>query len=55
MSHWPEQPVNIIIEWLKAHSSSLVVADFGCGEVLPGPISIDRLPYSFGQHISAVH
>ncbi|KAJ6423962.1 hypothetical protein OIU84_024856, partial [Salix udensis] len=32
MSHWPEQPVNIIIQWLKAHSSSLVVADFGCGD-----------------------
>jgi hypothetical protein len=38
MSHWPEQPVNIIIEWLKDHSPSLVVADFGCGE---------RLLYSF--------
>lgn len=33
MSHWPEQPVNIIINWLKDHSPSLVVADFGCGEV----------------------
>lgn len=32
MSHWPEQPVNIIINWLKDHSSSLVVADFGCGD-----------------------
>ncbi|KAE8021458.1 hypothetical protein FH972_007344 [Carpinus fangiana] len=32
MSHWPEQPVNIIIEWLKDHSPSLVVADFGCGD-----------------------
>ncbi|KAH7670596.1 25S rRNA (adenine(645)-N(1))-methyltransferase protein [Dioscorea alata] len=31
MSHWPEQPVNIIIKWLKNHSSSMVVADFGCG------------------------
>ncbi|XP_020570950.1 ribosomal RNA-processing protein 8 [Phalaenopsis equestris] len=31
MSRWPEQPVNIIIKWLKSHSSSLVVADFGCG------------------------
>ncbi|XP_021658473.2 ribosomal RNA-processing protein 8 isoform X2 [Hevea brasiliensis] len=29
MSHWPEQPVNIIINWLKDRSS-LVVADFGC-------------------------
>ncbi|KAE8021463.1 hypothetical protein FH972_007349 [Carpinus fangiana] len=27
-----EQPVNIIIEWLKDHSPSLVVADFGCGD-----------------------
>ena len=33
MSHWPEQPVNIIIKWLKDRSPSLVVADFGCGEV----------------------
>ncbi|XP_008784309.2 ribosomal RNA-processing protein 8 [Phoenix dactylifera] len=31
MSHWPEQPVNIIIRWLKSHSTSLIVADFGCG------------------------
>ncbi|XVF16335.1 hypothetical protein REPUB_Repub10bG0022600 [Reevesia pubescens] len=32
MSHWPEQPVNIIIKWLMDHSSSLIVADFGCGD-----------------------
>ncbi|XP_062151472.1 ribosomal RNA-processing protein 8 [Alnus glutinosa] len=32
MSHWPEKPVNIIIKWLKDHSPSLVVADFGCGD-----------------------
>ncbi|KAM7267439.1 hypothetical protein ACFE04_009605 [Oxalis oulophora] len=32
MSHWPELPVNIIIKWLKDHSPSLVVADFGCGD-----------------------
>lgn len=31
MSKWPKQPVNIIINWLKSHNSSLVVADFGCG------------------------
>lgn len=31
MSRWPEQPVNIIISWLKSRNSSLVVADFGCG------------------------
>ncbi|KAB2034143.1 hypothetical protein ERO13_D04G058000v2 [Gossypium hirsutum] len=32
MSHWPELPVNIIIKWLKERSSSLIVADFGCGD-----------------------
>ncbi|GMH06787.1 hypothetical protein Nepgr_008627 [Nepenthes gracilis] len=32
MSHWPEQPINIIIKWLKERSPSLVVADFGCGD-----------------------
>ncbi|XP_057492192.1 ribosomal RNA-processing protein 8-like isoform X1 [Actinidia eriantha] len=32
MSHWPEQPINIIIKWLKDRSPSLLVADFGCGD-----------------------
>ncbi|XXG49437.1 hypothetical protein AAC387_Pa02g3624 [Persea americana] len=32
MSHWPVQPVNIIIRWLKNHSPSWTVADFGCGD-----------------------
>ncbi|XP_068646135.1 ribosomal RNA-processing protein 8 [Aristolochia californica] len=32
MSHWPQQPVNIIIKWIKNHSPSYVVADFGCGD-----------------------
>ncbi|KAG5527192.1 hypothetical protein RHGRI_028180 [Rhododendron griersonianum] len=32
MTHWPEQPVNIIIKWLKDRSPSLLVADFGCGD-----------------------
>lgn len=32
MSHWPQQPVDIIIKWLKDHGPSLVVADFGCGD-----------------------
>ncbi|EES04714.1 hypothetical protein BDA96_04G091400 [Sorghum bicolor] len=31
MSHWPEQPVNVIINWLKSHNASWTVADFGCG------------------------
>lgn len=34
MSNWPELPVNSIINWLLSKSSSLVVADFGCGEIL---------------------
>lgn len=34
MTHWPEQPFNIIIKWLKDRSPSLLVADFGCGENL---------------------
>ncbi|KAJ4961448.1 hypothetical protein NE237_021358 [Protea cynaroides] len=32
MSHWPEQPVNIIIQWLKNQSTTLKVVDFGCGD-----------------------
>lgn len=32
MLHWPEQPVNIITKWLRDRSSSLTVADFGCGD-----------------------
>ncbi|URD77374.1 putative methyltransferase [Musa troglodytarum] len=32
MVHWPEQPVNTIAKWLRHQSSSLKVADFGCGE-----------------------
>ncbi|KAK1319956.1 Ribosomal RNA-processing protein 8 [Acorus calamus] len=32
MSHWPQKPVNSIIKWLKDHSPSLIVADFGCGD-----------------------
>ncbi|XP_047334962.1 ribosomal RNA-processing protein 8 isoform X2 [Impatiens glandulifera] len=34
MFHWPEQPVNIIIKWLKSRKTSLVVADFGCGDAI---------------------
>ncbi|CAG7906588.1 unnamed protein product [Brassica rapa] len=32
MTNWPELPVNSIISWLSSRSSSLVVADFGCGD-----------------------
>lgn len=34
MSSWPEQPVNVIIKWLRKQNLSFVVADFGCGEAL---------------------
>lgn len=40
MSRWPEQPVNIIMKWLKDHNSSLVVADFGCGKNIIEPLRI---------------
>lgn len=29
---WPENPLDIIISWLKKQPYSVVVADFGCGE-----------------------
>ncbi|KFK33100.1 hypothetical protein AALP_AA6G331200 [Arabis alpina] len=32
MSNWPELPVNSVINWLQSRNSSLVVADFGCGD-----------------------
>ncbi|KAF2566781.1 hypothetical protein F2Q68_00026954 [Brassica cretica] len=32
MTNWPELPVNSIINWLSFRRSSLVVADFGCGD-----------------------
>ncbi|KAK7339607.1 hypothetical protein VNO77_20285 [Canavalia gladiata] len=34
MLNWPEQPVNVVIKWLKKQSPSFLVADFGCGEAL---------------------
>jgi hypothetical protein len=32
VSKWPTNPVDAIIQWLKAKPTSLVVADFGCGD-----------------------
>lgn len=32
MSRWPVQPNDVIIKWIKDHSPSLIVADFGCGD-----------------------
>jgi ribosomal RNA-processing protein 8 len=34
MSNWPEQPVNVIISWLKSHNPAWTVADFGCGKIV---------------------
>lgn len=32
MCRWPSQPLDAIINWLKKRSTTLVVADFGCGD-----------------------
>ncbi|KAL3697177.1 hypothetical protein R1sor_011253 [Riccia sorocarpa] len=32
MSKWPVLPITVVTKWLKSHSPSLVVADFGCGD-----------------------
>jgi hypothetical protein len=34
MSNWLEQPVNVIISWLKSHNPAWTVADFGCGKIV---------------------
>lgn len=30
--HWPTQPVDLAIAWLKKKSPAWVAADFGCGD-----------------------
>ena len=30
--HWPVQPIDIAIAWLKQKSPTWVAADFGCGD-----------------------
>lgn len=32
VKHWPANPVDAIISYLRQRSSSLVIADFGCGD-----------------------
>ena len=34
--HWPVQPVDIAIAWLKKKSPTWVAADFGCGDAQLG-------------------
>ncbi|KXJ23930.1 ribosomal RNA-processing protein 8 [Exaiptasia diaphana] len=34
VQQWPINPVDVIIDWVKQRSSSLVLADFGCGEAV---------------------
>ncbi|PIN02650.1 putative RNA methylase involved in rRNA processing [Handroanthus impetiginosus] len=46
MSHWPEQPNDVIIKWIKEHSPSLIVADFGCGDARLAK-SVENKVYSF--------
>ncbi|KAM9469611.1 ribosomal RNA-processing protein 8 isoform 1-T2 [Clarias gariepinus] len=31
VKHWPENPVDYIISYIQQRSSSLIIADFGCG------------------------
>lgn len=57
MTHWPEQPVNIITKWLKDHSPSFVVADFGCGNAnrkCYSTIQFSRLFDSLRQSIFSI-
>ena len=30
--HWPVQPIDLAIAWLKKKSPTWVAADFGCGD-----------------------
>ena len=32
IQHWPVQPIDLAIAWLKKKDSSWVAADFGCGD-----------------------
>lgn len=32
MSHWPADPLQRIVSWLKRRPASKIVADFGCGD-----------------------
>ena len=32
MNKWPSNPLDLIINWIRAQPSTLRVADFGCGE-----------------------
>ncbi|KAM4697242.1 ribosomal RNA-processing protein 8 [Discoglossus pictus] len=34
VQHWPANPINEIIKYIKNRPASLVVADFGCGDAL---------------------
>lgn len=34
--HWPVQPIDLAIAWLKKKSPTWVVADFGCGDARLG-------------------
>lgn len=39
---WPENPLDVIINWIKKQPSNWVIADFGCGEA--------RLAQTIAQH-----
>ena len=45
-SHWPENPLDGIIRWIKSKHSKAVVADMGCGDARLGK-SISNKVHSF--------
>jgi len=44
---WPQNPVDLFIEYLQGRPADLVVADFGCGEA--------RLAASLHSHLKKIH
>ncbi|XP_076822498.1 uncharacterized protein LOC143468904 [Clavelina lepadiformis] len=43
---WPVKPLDLIINWVKARPSNLIVSDFGCGEAFLAQ-SVRNKVYSF--------
>ncbi len=44
---WPENPLDIIIDWIKQRYSTSVVADMGCGEAKLAEILRTNVVHSF--------
>jgi len=47
-SHWPENPLDKLIEWIRKKHSGASIADMGCGDaVLASSLSATNKVYSF--------